>query len=77
MLNQLDWELERREHRFVRYADDFVVFVKSREAGERVMKGLQRYIGDSLRLKVNTQKSAVDRPWKRNRGCSSKLRLNC
>lgn len=65
VLNQLDWELERREHRFVRYADDFVVFVKSREAGERVMKGLQRYIGDSLRLKVNTQKSAVDRPWKR------------
>ena len=66
VLNQLDWELERREHRFVRYADDFVVFVKSREAGERVMKSLQRYIGDSLRLKVNAQKSAVDRPWKRS-----------
>ncbi|MCU7886335.1 MAG: group II intron reverse transcriptase/maturase [Candidatus Thiodiazotropha sp. (ex Lucinoma annulata)] len=65
VLNQLDWELERRGHRFVRYADDFVVFVKSQAAGERVMKSLQRYIGDSLRLKVNTQKSAVDRPWKR------------
>ncbi len=65
VLNQLDWELERRGHRFVRYADDFVVFVKSQEAGERVMKSLQRYIGDSLRLKVNAQKSAVDRPWKR------------
>ena len=65
VLNQLDWELDSRGHRFVRYADDFVVFVKSREAGDRVMKSLQRYIGDSLRLKVNTQKSAVDRPWKR------------
>lgn len=66
VLNQLDWELEGREHRFVRYADDFVVFVKSQKAGERVMQRLQRYIGDSLRLKVNTQKSAVDRPWKRS-----------
>lgn len=66
VLNQLDWELERRGHRFVRYADDFVIFVKSREAGERVMQSLQRYIGESLRLKVNTQKSAVDRPWKRS-----------
>lgn len=65
VLNRLDWELESRGHRFVRYADDFVVFVKSQQAGERVMKSLQRYIGDSLRLKVNTQKSAVDRPWKR------------
>ena len=65
VLNQLDWELSTRGHRFVRYADDFVVFVKSQQAGERVMQSLQRYIGDSLRLKVNTQKSAVDRPWKR------------
>lgn len=65
VLNQLDWELEHRGHRFVRYADDFVIFVKSREAGERVMNSLQRYLGEPLRLKVNTQKSAVDRPWKR------------
>ncbi|MCP4764797.1 MAG: group II intron reverse transcriptase/maturase [Gammaproteobacteria bacterium] len=65
VLNQLDWELSTRGHRFVRYADDFVVFVKSQPAGERVMQSLQRYIDDSLRLKVNTQKSAVDRPWKR------------
>ena len=65
VLNQLDWELTTREHRFVRYADDFVVFVKSQPAGERVMQSLQRYIDDSLRLKVNTQKSAVGRPWKR------------
>ena len=65
VLNQLDWELTTRGHRFVRYADDFVVFGKSQRAGERVMKSLQCYVGDSLRLKVNTQKSAVDRPWKR------------
>lgn len=65
MLNQLDWELEKRGHRFVRYADDFVVFVKSQEAGERVKESLQHFISDSLRLKVNAQKSAVDRPWKR------------
>lgn len=65
VLNQLDWELESRGHRFVRYADDFVIFVKSQEAGERVMQNLQRYIGDTLRLKVNAQKSAVDRPWNR------------
>ncbi len=66
VLNQLDWELNTRGHRFVRYADDFVIFVKSQQAGERVMQSLQRYIDDSLRLKVNTQKSAVDRPWKRS-----------
>ncbi len=65
VLNQLDWELNTRGHRFVRYADDFVVFVKSQQAGERVMHSLQRYIGNTLRLKVNTQKSAVDRPWNR------------
>lgn len=65
VLNQLDWELENRGHHFVRYADDFIVFVKSQKAGERVMKSLQQYVGESLRLKVNTQKSAVGRPWER------------
>lgn len=65
VLNQLDWELESRAHRFVRYADDFVALVKSQEAGERVLKSLQHYLSDSLRLKVNALKSAVDRPWKR------------
>lgn len=65
VLNELDWELERRGHHFARYADDFVLLVKSRAAGERVMASLQRYLRDSLRLTVNTQKSAVDRPWKR------------
>jgi hypothetical protein len=60
------WELEARGHCFVRYADDFVVFVKSREAGERVLSNLQRFVGNSLRLKVNPHKSAVDRPWNRS-----------
>lgn len=65
VLDELDWELDRRGHHFVRYADDFVIFVRSREAGERVLVSLQRYLGESLRLRVNTRKSAVDRPWKR------------
>ena len=63
LLNQLDWELHRRGHHFVRYADDFQIYVGSQKAGERVLASLQRYIGDSLRLKVNTHKSAVERPW--------------
>lgn len=62
----LDWELEKRNLRFARYADDFVVFVGSKTAGERVMESLQRFIGESLRLTVNTQKSAVGRPWERS-----------
>jgi len=65
VLNDLDWELERRGHHFVRYADDFVVFLRSEEAGKRVLVSLQRYLRDSLRLKVNTDKSAVGRPWER------------
>lgn len=63
LLNELDWELHRRGHHFIRYADDFQIYVGSQKAGERVLASLQRYIGDSLRLKVNTQKSAVERPW--------------
>lgn len=65
VLNALDRELETRGHRFVRYADDFIVFVKSQRAGERVLHSLQRYLGTTLRLKVNRQKSGVDRPWNR------------
>ena len=65
VLNDLDWELDRRGHQFARYADDSAIFVRSREAGERVLASLQRYLGDSLRLRVNTRKSAVDRPWNR------------
>ena len=65
LLNDLDWELHRRGHHFARYADDFQIYVGSRKAGERVLASLQRYLSDSLRLKVNTQKSAVGRPWNR------------
>lgn len=66
VLNELDWELERRNLRFARYADDCQIYVGSRRAGERVMVSLTRFIEDSLRLTVNTRKSAVDRPWKRS-----------
>ena len=66
MLNNLDWKLEKRQLRFARYADDFIVFVKSERAGNRVMNSLQRFVGESLRLTVNAQKSAVGRPWERS-----------
>lgn len=66
VLDELDWELDRRSHRFARYADDCNTFVKSRRAGERVMASVTRFIEDSLRLTVNTRKSAVDRPAKRS-----------
>lgn len=65
VLDELDWELDRRGHRFVRYADDCQILVKSQRAGERVMSSIQRFVEDSLRLEVNTRKSAVDRPWNR------------
>jgi RNA-directed DNA polymerase len=65
LLDDLDQELERRGHRFVRYADDCNIYVQSRRAGERVLQRLERYLRDRLRLTVNRDKSAVDRPWKR------------
>ena len=65
MLNGLDWELERRGHKFARYADDLQIYVKSQRAGDRVLKSTQRFVEKKLRLKVNENKSAVDRPWKR------------
>jgi RNA-directed DNA polymerase len=65
LLDELDKELERRGHRFVRYADDFQVYVKSKAAGERVMTSLEHFLAERLRLKVNREKSAVGRPWKR------------
>lgn len=65
VLDELDWELQRRGHRFARYADDCNILVKSHRAGERLMQNVTRYLRDSLRLTVNAQKSAVDRP--RNR----------
>ena len=65
LLDDLDKELEKRGHRFCRYADDANIYVRSRAAGERVMRSLTRFLEDRLRLKVNVAKSAVDRPWKR------------
>lgn len=65
LLDELDKELEHRGHRFVRYADDCNIYVKSKAAGERVMASLSRFLERRLRLKVNRDKSAVARPWKR------------
>jgi RNA-directed DNA polymerase len=65
VLDELDRELERRGHRFARYADDSNIYVRSRRAGERVMESMVRFITTKLKLKVNQQKSAVARPWER------------
>jgi RNA-directed DNA polymerase len=62
VLDEFDRELERRGLRFARYADDCNVYVRSRRAGERVMKSLTRFIASKLQLRVNQQKSAVARP---------------
>ncbi|RJO65970.1 MAG: group II intron reverse transcriptase/maturase [Myxococcales bacterium] len=65
VLDVLDRELERRSLRFVRYADDCNVYVRSERAGRRVMEGVKRFIAKRLKLKVNEAKSAVDRPQRR------------
>ena len=65
VLDALDRELERRGHRFVRYADDCNIYVRSQRAGQRVMDGITRFITQKLRLKVNEAKSAVARPGQR------------
>jgi RNA-directed DNA polymerase len=59
MLDDLDWELDRRGHNFVRYADDGRIYVKSERAGQRVMESITHYIEQRLKLRVNRQKSAV------------------
>jgi RNA-directed DNA polymerase len=64
LLDDLDKELERRGHRFCRYADDCNIYVKSRRAGERVMASINVFLGRKLKLRVNGPKSRVDRPWK-------------
>ena len=66
VLDELDWELERRGHRFVRYADDQNIYVRSRRAGERVMANVRDFIERKLRLKVNLAKSAVAKPEERH-----------
>jgi RNA-directed DNA polymerase len=65
LLDELDKELEQRGHRFVRYADDCNIYVKSKTGGERVLGSLERFLEKRLRLKVNREKSAVARPWER------------
>jgi group II intron reverse transcriptase/maturase len=65
MLDDLDKELEKRGHRFVRYADDCNIYVRSRRAGERLLAGIGRFLERKLRLRVNAKKSGVDRPQKR------------
>jgi RNA-directed DNA polymerase len=65
VLDELDRELERRGHRFVRYADDCNIYVRSERAGQRVMVSITRFITQKLKLKVNEAKSAVARPQER------------
>jgi len=63
LLDGMDRELERRGHRFVRYADDCNIYVRSRRAGNRVMRSVSEFLSKRLKLKVNEAKSAVARPW--------------
>ncbi len=65
-LDKLDKELEERGHRFVRYADDCNIYLRTRRAAERVYSSIGRYIEKKLKLKVNNEKSAVDRPSRRS-----------
>jgi RNA-directed DNA polymerase len=65
VLDELDRELEHRGHRFVRYADDCNIYVRSERAGQRVMESISRFITQKLKLKVNEAKSAVARPQER------------
>jgi Reverse transcriptase (RNA-dependent DNA polymerase) len=64
-VGRLDQELETRGHRFVGYADDCNIYVRSERAGKRVMESITGYITRKLKLKVNGEKSAVARPWER------------
>ncbi|HOX07048.1 MAG TPA: group II intron reverse transcriptase/maturase [Planctomycetota bacterium] len=65
LLDDLDRELQRRGLRFVRYADDCNIYVRSERAGHRVMESITRFLDSRLRLRVNQEKSAVARPWDR------------
>jgi RNA-directed DNA polymerase len=65
LLNDLDQELERRQLSFCRYADDCNIYVRSRVAGDRVMSGVRAFLEGALKLRINTEKSAVARPWER------------
>jgi len=63
ILNELDWVLEKRGHRFVRYADDCSIYVRSRKSADRVLNSISAYLEEELKLKVNREKSKVSRPW--------------
>lgn len=65
LLTDLDRELEKRQHRFCRYADDCNVYVRSETAGRRVMAAMRSFLEKKLKLRVNEEKSAVARPWER------------
>lgn len=65
ILNELDQELEKRGLRFIRYADDCNIYVRSPKAGNRVMNSVTTFLEKKLKLRVNRKKSAVDRPWRR------------
>jgi group II intron reverse transcriptase/maturase len=65
VLDELDKELDKRGLKYVRYADDCNIYVKSKRAGDRVFKGIRTFIEKKLKLQINEDKSAVDRPWKR------------
>lgn len=65
LLDDLDKELEKRGHRFCRYADDCNIYVHSQRAGQRVLASVTRFVQERLKLKVNQDKSAVERPWNR------------
>ncbi len=65
ILDDLDKELQRRGHTFCRYADDCNIYVKSQRAGERTMKSVSGFLEKKLKLRVNQNKSAISRPWKR------------
>jgi len=65
LLTDLDRELEKRGHRFCRYADDCNIYVKSDKAGQRVLESITLYLEKTLKLRVNREKSGVGRPWQR------------
>ncbi|GMU26409.1 MAG: group II intron reverse transcriptase/maturase [Candidatus Uhrbacteria bacterium] len=65
LLDDLDKELEKRGHAFCRYADDCNIYVQSQRAGERVLASVTRFLHERLKLRVNAEKSAIARPWKR------------
>jgi RNA-directed DNA polymerase len=65
LLTDLDRELEKREHKFCRYADDCNIYVKSEKAGQRVLASITHYLEKKLKLRVNREKSGVGHPWQR------------